>query len=55
MQQRLKSAARSARARIIPTEFLLQLFITADNAIAALYVSFGRAEESYPTRVEAPT
>jgi hypothetical protein len=47
MQQRLKSAARSARARIIATEFLYQLFGAAHDAITALDMSLGR--EAFPT------
>jgi len=47
MQQRLKSPVRSARARIIATEFLYQLFGTAHDAITTLYVSFRR--EAFPT------
>ena len=47
MQQRLKSAARSARARIIATEFLYQLFGTAYYAITALDVRLRR--EAFPT------
>jgi hypothetical protein len=42
MQQRLKSAAASARARIITAEFLYQLFGTAHHAITALDMSLGR-------------
>lgn len=42
MQQRLKSAAGSARARIIATEFLDEFFGTAHDAIAALNMSLGR-------------
>jgi hypothetical protein len=47
MQQRLKFAAGSARARIITTEFLYQLFGSAHHAIAALDVSLRR--EAFPT------
>jgi hypothetical protein len=47
MQQRLKSAAGSARARIIATEFLNEFFTTAHNAITALDMSLGR--EAFPT------
>jgi len=47
MQQRLKSTARSARTRIITTEFLQQFFGTTHDAIAALDVGLGR--EAFPT------
>jgi hypothetical protein len=47
MQQRLKSATGSARARIIPTEFLEEFFGAAHNALAALYMGFRR--EAFPT------
>jgi hypothetical protein len=47
MQQRLKSAAGSARARIIATQFLDQLFGTAHDAITALDVSL--RWEAFPT------
>ena len=47
MQQRLKSAAGSARAGIIATELLDKLFATADNAITAFHLGFGG--EAFPT------
>jgi hypothetical protein len=54
MQQRLKSAAGSARARIIATEFLKQFFCAAHNASTALYVSFGReAFTTFATDLES--
>jgi hypothetical protein len=43
MQHFLKSAPRSARTRIIATEFLDQIFAAAaHNAITALHMRFGR-------------
>jgi hypothetical protein len=54
MQQRIKSAARSARARIISTEFLYQLFGTAHDAITALHMSLGReALSAFATDLES--
>jgi hypothetical protein len=54
MQQRLKSAARSARARIIPTEFLEEFFGAAHNASAALHMGFGReALSTFATDLES--
>jgi hypothetical protein len=54
MQQRLKSAAGSAGARIIATEFLDQFFGTAHDAITALDVSFGRkAPSTFATDLES--
>jgi hypothetical protein len=42
MHQRLKSAARCARARIIPTEFLDEFLGAAHNAIATFNMGLGR-------------
>jgi len=42
MQQRLKSAARSARAWIVATEFFDQFLVRAHDAKPALYMGFGR-------------
>jgi len=54
MQQRLKPAAGSARARIIATEFLDEFFGAAHDASAALYVSFGRkALPTFATGLES--
>ena len=54
MQQRLKSTAGPARARIIATEFLDQFFGTAHDASTALYVSFGReALPAFSTDLES--
>jgi hypothetical protein len=54
MQQRPKSTAGSARARIIPTEFLDEFFGATHDAIAALYVSFGRiALSTFATDLES--
>jgi hypothetical protein len=47
MQQRLKSTTRSARTRIIATEFLEQFFGTMRDAITALDMGLGR--ETIPT------
>jgi hypothetical protein len=47
MQQRLKSTAGSAGARIIATKFLDQFFGTTHNAIAALDMGLGR--KTFPT------
>jgi len=47
MQQRLKSTAGSARARIIAAEFLDEFFGSAHDAIAAPDMSLGR--EAFPT------
>jgi hypothetical protein len=46
MQQRLKSAAGSARTRIIPTELLDEFLVPAHHAITALHMSFGREAPS---------
>jgi len=54
MQQRLKSTARSAWARIIATEFLYQLFGTAYYAITAFDLGFGRiALSTFTTDLES--
>jgi hypothetical protein len=54
MQQRLKSTAGSARARIIATEFLNEFFATAHDAITALDVGFGReAVSTFATDLES--
>jgi hypothetical protein len=54
MQQRLKSAARSARARIIATEFLDEFFRTTHDAITTLYMCFGReALSTFATDLES--
>jgi hypothetical protein len=42
MQQRLKSAAGSARTRVIPTQFFKELFSATHDAIAAFHMSFRR-------------
>jgi hypothetical protein len=42
MQHLLKSAAGSTREWIIPTELFEEFLVDADDAITALYVSFGR-------------
>jgi hypothetical protein len=54
MQQRLKSAARSAWARIIATEFLEQFFGAMHDAIAALDMGLGRkALPTFATDLES--
>jgi hypothetical protein len=54
MQQRLKSTARSARTRIIPTQFLEQLLPTTHDAIAAFDMSFRReAFSTFATDLES--
>ena len=40
MQQRLKPTIGAARAKVIATEFLNQVFVLADLAVAALDAGF---------------
>jgi hypothetical protein len=42
MQQFLKSPAREARAWVVATELLSELFVTANNARSAFNPSLGR-------------
>jgi hypothetical protein len=54
MQQRLKSAAGSARARIVATEFLDEFFGAADNAIATFDICLRRiALSTFATDLES--
>jgi hypothetical protein len=54
MQQRLKSAAGSARARIFAPEFLDEFFAAAHNAIAAFDIGLGRkALSTFATDLES--
>jgi hypothetical protein len=54
MQQRLKSAARSARARIISTKFLDEFFFAAHDAIASLDMGLrGKAFTTFATDLES--
>jgi hypothetical protein len=54
MQQRLKSTAGSARARIIATEFLDEFFGAADDAIATLDIGLRRkALSTFATDLES--
>jgi hypothetical protein len=51
MQQFLKAAARAARAEVVAAEFFEKFFIGVNDAVAALYVRFGRIALSTFTRV----
>jgi hypothetical protein len=54
MQQRLKSAAGSARTWIISTEFLYEFFPTTHDAIATFHMRFGRkALSTFATDLES--
>lgn len=54
MQQRLKSAAGSARAWIIATEFLDEFFGAAHDAVTALDVGLRReASSTFATDLES--
>ena len=54
MQQRLKAATRSARARIVATEFLDEIFKSAHDSITALDLSLGReASTTFATDLES--